>query len=96
MNELFQINKLWLALGLAGQVAFSMRFLVQWIYSERKKESMIPISFWFFSLLGSVLLLSYAIHRRDPIFILGQSFGFIVYTRNLQLIFGKKKIEGKV
>ena len=76
----------WVALGLVGQLFFSARFIVQWIYSERKKQSVIPVSFWFLSLAGSAILLAYAIHKQDLVFILGQSAGFIVYTRNLILI----------
>jgi lipid-A-disaccharide synthase-like uncharacterized protein len=76
----------WMVLGLVGQLFFSARFIVQWISSERKKQSIIPISFWFLSLGGSAILLMYAIHLKDPVFILGQSAGFIVYTRNLALI----------
>lgn len=77
---------LWLTLGFAGQLAFTGRFALQWLYSEYKKRSVIPVGFWYLSLVGSALLLSYAIYRRDPVFILGQSFGFVVYLRNLQLI----------
>jgi lipid-A-disaccharide synthase-like uncharacterized protein len=77
---------LWMVLGLVGQLFFSARFIVQWISSERKKKSIIPISFWFLSLGGSAILLAYAIHLKDPVFILGQSVGFIAYTRNLALI----------
>lgn len=80
----------WLIFGLLGQLSFTMRFVVQWIASEKRKESVIPISFWAFSLLGSLILLIYAIYRKDPVFILGQAFGFTVYIRNLQLIFKKK------
>jgi len=76
----------WLVLGLLGQFCFTMRFVVQWVYSERRHKSVIPISFWIFSLMGSSILLIYAIYRRDPVFILGQAFGFSVYIRNLQLI----------
>ncbi len=76
----------WVVFGLVGQVCFFMRFLVQWIASERRKESVIPIQFWYFSLGGSVILLVYAIHRKDPVFILGQSVGFFIYIRNLWLI----------
>ncbi len=87
MNGAHQnISNVWLIIGLTGQAFFTMRFLVQWIYSERKKESVVPVSFWIFSIVGSLILLSYAIYRRDPVFILGQSFGFIVYFRNLHLI----------
>lgn len=78
--------KFWLIIGFFGQFLFFMRFLVQWVTSEIKKKSVIPISFWYFSLGGSMILLVYAIHRRDPVFILGQSLGFIIYTRNLILI----------
>jgi lipid-A-disaccharide synthase-like uncharacterized protein len=76
----------WAVLGLIAQLAFTGRFLVQWIASERAKKSVVPISFWYLSLLGSAGLLFYAIVRADPVFILGQSFGSIVYIRNLMLI----------
>lgn len=75
----------WLILGLFAQALFSARFLVQWIVSERRRRSTMPKVFWYLSLGGSGLLLAYAIHVRDPVFILGQSFGFIVYGRNLML-----------
>lgn len=85
----------WLILGLFGQLCFTMRFVVQWIESERRKESIIPISFWIFSLMGSAILLTYAIYRKDPVFILGQAFGFAVYIRNLQfMIRAKAKANG--
>jgi len=80
----------WIAIGLFAQFLFFMRFLVQWIASERKKKSYIPIAFWYFSLCGSMLLLIYSIHIKDPVFILGQSMGFLIYTRNLMLIYKKK------
>ena len=76
---------LWLILGLGAQGLFSARFLVQWIVSERRKQSTMPKIFWYLSLAGSGMLLVYAIHRRDPVFILGQSFGSLVYVRNLML-----------
>lgn len=78
-------------IGLLGQVLFFSRFLVQWIVSERKGESTIPLAFWFLSLGGGALLLTYAIWRKDPIFILGQSVGIIVYTRNLMLIHKRRQ-----
>jgi len=84
-------TNIWLIIGLLGQTLFLMRFLVQWIYSELKKESIIPFSFWIFSLIGSAILLAYAIYRKDIVFILGQSFGGIVYIRNICLILKKKK-----
>ena len=77
---------LWLSVGLLGQAFFSMRFLVQWIASERRKESVIPISFWFFSIGGGLTLLVYAVYRMDPVFIIGQGAGLFVYLRNLYLI----------
>ena len=80
------LEKLWLALGFAGQALFTSRFLVQWIASERRKRSVIPPAFWWLSLGGSLVLLAYAVHRRDPVFILGQAFGFVVYSRNLVLV----------
>jgi lipid-A-disaccharide synthase-like uncharacterized protein len=80
------IDTLWLGIGFFGQVLFSLRFLVQWLRSERAGQSVVPIAFWYLSLGGGLLLLSYAIHRRDPVFILGQLTGAIVYLRNLHLI----------
>lgn len=80
------MSKVWLVVGFAGQMLFASRFLVQWIVSERRRQSVIPVAFWWLSLGGAALLLAYAIYRRDPVFILGQAFGFIVYTRNLVLI----------
>ncbi|HIC39942.1 MAG TPA: lipid A biosynthesis protein [Piscirickettsiaceae bacterium] len=76
----------WLILGLVGQALFSMRFLIQWIYSEKHKKSVIPTAFWYFSLAGGLTLLSYAILRQDPVFIIGQGMGLFVYIRNLMLI----------
>lgn len=72
--------------GLIGQGMFSMRFILQWIASERAKKSVIPFSFWVFSLAGSIILLFYAIYRKDPVFILGQAPGLIIYSRNIWLI----------
>jgi len=76
----------WLLLGLLGQAAFSARFLVQWLTSERRQESVVPVSFWWLSVAGGALLLTYALHRGDPVFVLGQSAGLVVYLRNLVLI----------
>jgi lipid-A-disaccharide synthase-like uncharacterized protein len=75
----------WLWIGFLGQAFFASRFLVQWIVSERMRRSVIPDYFWYASLAGGLLLLSYALHLRDPVFILGQGFGVIVYSRNLAL-----------
>ena len=84
---------LWIAIGLTGQICFFMRFFVQWIYSERQKRSVIPIAFWYFSIGGAAILLAYAIHRQDPVFILGQSGGFLIYTRNLVLLNREKRSQ---
>lgn len=81
----------WLILGLLAQAIFSARFFVQWIASERAGESVVPDLFWLISLGGSLLLLLYAIHQRDPVFIIGQSSGIFIYLRNLHLIQRKKK-----
>lgn len=80
-----------LAIGFTGQAFFFMRFFWQWVVSEREKKSIIPISFWYFSLLGSFFLLTYAILRKDIVFIVGQSTGSIIYTRNLYLIHRERK-----
>lgn len=90
------MEKIFIILGLAGQLMFSARFLVQWIASEKRKKSVVPISFWFLSLFGSFLLLIYAIYRKDIVFILGQLFGFIVYIRNLLIIKNTEKIEKNI
>ena len=81
-----------LAFGFLGQVFFSARFLVQWIASERKKESVVPIYFWYFSIGGGLTLLIYAILRVDPVFIVGQAVGLFVYCRNLYLIWRKREL----
>jgi lipid-A-disaccharide synthase-like uncharacterized protein len=75
----------WLAIGLFGQALFSMRFVVQWIVSEYNRRSVLPQAFWYFSVLGGVTLLAYAIHQRDIVFIIGQGIGLIIYARNIML-----------
>lgn len=87
------IPTFWLVVGFSGQALFSGRFLLQWLASEKQKRSVMPVGFWFFSLGGSILLLIYSIHRRDPVFILGQLTGFLIYSRNLQFIFREKKVN---
>ncbi len=82
----------WVAIGLLGQSAFFLRFLIQWVESERRGESVIPVMFWHLSLVGSVILLVYAIHRREPIFILAYLPNAIVYGRNLVLIKRKQRL----
>jgi lipid-A-disaccharide synthase-like uncharacterized protein len=76
----------WVILGFAAQAFFTMRFVVQWIASERARKSVIPVAFWFFSIGGGILLLIYALYRRDPVFIAGQALGLVVYVRNLYFI----------
>jgi lipid-A-disaccharide synthase-like uncharacterized protein len=76
----------WLVVGFLGQALFTARFLVQWLASERRRDSIVPVAFWWLSLAGGVVLLSYAIHRRDPVIIVGQGMGLLIYTRNLMLI----------
>jgi lipid-A-disaccharide synthase-like uncharacterized protein len=77
----------WVAIGFLGQGLFFGRWLVQWIVSEQKAESRMPIAFWYLSLVGGLITLAYAIYRRDPVFIAGQSIGALVYIRNLMLIY---------
>lgn len=81
----------WMILGFFAQAVFSIRFVVQWIASERAGESVVPELFWLISLTGSLLLLLYAIHKKDPVFILGQASGIFIYLRNMHLIIRKKK-----
>jgi len=80
----------WVAFGLFGQLMFFARFFIQWIASERKKESVVPLAFWYFSVAGGVLLLIYACYKADIVFILGQAGGLAIYLRNLVLIFRHK------
>lgn len=81
----------WILLGFVAQFFFMMRFVVQWIASERARRSVIPLAFWFFSLGGGLLLLIYAVHRRDPVFIAGQGLGLFIYVRNLWLIVAERR-----
>ena len=83
--------KWWVIIGFVGQAAFFMRFLIQWLASEKKGESYFPIYFWYLSLVGGIILLMYAIHIADPVFTAGQACGLIVYLRNLMLIYKNKR-----
>lgn len=76
----------WVVVGFVAQFFFTARFVVQWLASERSGRSVIPVAFWFLSIGGGVMLLIYALHRRDPVFIAGQTFGLFIYLRNLQMI----------
>ena len=81
----------WLIVGFAGQAVFGLRFVVQWISSEREGESVIPLAFWYFSIGGGVILTIYAVHIMDPVFIFGQGLGLLIYFRNLHLIFRSRR-----
>lgn len=85
------VDAIWLVIGLVGQTMFMMRFVVQWVHSERHRKSVIPVSFWYLSLLGGLIVLAYGIHRAEPVLILGQLPGTLVYTRNLMLIHRGKR-----
>jgi lipid-A-disaccharide synthase-like uncharacterized protein len=84
------IDLIWLIIGFTGQFLFFLRFFFQWLTSEKKKESVIPVSFWYFSICGGLILFFYAVYRKDPVFILGQSLGVFIYARNLYFIHRKK------
>jgi lipid-A-disaccharide synthase-like uncharacterized protein len=84
-------DTIWIIIGFIGQFIFGMRFIVQWLYSEIQKKSIIPISFWYLSLLGTIILLVYSIHKNDIVFIAGFSLNMLIYVRNLMLIHSKKK-----
>lgn len=83
----------WLALGIFAQLMFTFRFVIQWLVSEKQKRSVVPTAFWWFSLAGGVLLLAYGIQRGEPIIILGQALGLVVYIRNLMLVHQGKKTD---
>lgn len=94
--QIFSSKQFWITFGMIGQLLFFMRFFVQWIASEKAKKSVIPISFWYFSIGGALILLIYSIYRLDPVFILGQSMGIVIYLRNLYLIKKNFAKNGKV
>jgi lipid-A-disaccharide synthase-like uncharacterized protein len=87
--------RFWLVIGFLGQALFTARFVVQWIVSEKKRDSVVPVAFWWLSLLGGTALLSYAISRRDPVIIVGQAMGLFVYVRNLMLVAKARRREKK-
>ena len=91
LHNVFIVKLTWLVLvGYAGQALFTMRFVVQWIATERAKKSVIPVAFWFFSIGGGLMLFAYALFIKDPVFILGQGFGVFVYLRNLYFVYREK------
>ena len=85
----------WIVIGFIGQALFSARFVLQWLASERARRSIIPTAFWYFSLAGSMVLLAYAIHRADPVFIVGQATGLVIYLRNLYLIKAARALDAR-
>jgi lipid-A-disaccharide synthase-like uncharacterized protein len=89
-NQLTSIELTWVVIGLVGQSLFFMRFLLQWIATERARRSVVPEVFWYFSIGGGMIVLAYGIHRADPVIILGQCAGVTVYTRNLYFIWKEK------
>ena len=92
LQNVFFVQLDWgLLVGYVGQALFGMRFIAQWIASERVGRSVIPIAFWFFSIGGGVLLLGYALYKRDPVFIIGQGLGLFVYLRNLYFVFRERE-----
>ena len=87
LQDVFIGNAEWgILTGYIAQMMFAMRFVVQWIASERAGRSVVPVTFWFFSIGGGLMLLGYALYRKDPVFIIGQAFGVFVYLRNLQFV----------
>lgn len=89
-----EYNILWVMIGFTGQALFTLRFLVQWIASERQRRSVVPTAFWYFSIGGGAILLAYAIYRQDPVFICGQALGLVVYVRNVYFIYYNRRPAG--
>ena len=88
------LETIWLGIGFFGQALFFGRWVVQWVASEKKAESQVPVSFWYMSLIGGLITLAYAIYRQDPVFIAGQGVGSVVYIRNLMLIHRANQAKG--
>ncbi|MBF9030557.1 lipid A biosynthesis protein [Rhodobacterales bacterium HKCCE3408] len=97
--EFFKVDTtaelVWVVVGLCGQLVFTMRFVIQWLASERQRRVVVPELFWWFSIIGGVTLFLYAVHRGDPVFMLGQSLGIFIYARNLWLIHAEKRSLGR-
>jgi lipid-A-disaccharide synthase-like uncharacterized protein len=93
LNKPYVGHRVWAAVGFCGSVIWTSRFIVQWWISERQGRATMPAEFWIMSIVGNILLLAYSIYRRDIVFILGQSIGYIVYSRNLYLIYRARKRE---
>ncbi len=96
MNTIFRLlnsvlNDWWLIFGFFAQFLFFLRFAVQWFHSEKAKKVVVPVAFWYLSILGGLMLFVYALHRRDPVFTLGQGLGVFIYLRNLILFYKDKQ-----
>lgn len=89
------VDAIWVAVGMGGQLMFTARFLLQWWASEKAGRSVVPVAFWYFSIAGSLIVLAYGLHKLDPVIILGQMPGTVIYTRNLWLI-RKERARGEV
>ncbi len=87
-----KVDIIWLTIGLVGQGLFSARFIIQWLASEKQKKSVLPIEFWYFSMAGGLTLFAYALHKVDPVFILGQGIGVFIYARNLYFMLNERKL----
>lgn len=85
------MNETWLIIGISGQFFFTCRFLLQWLASEQVKKSVVPVAFWYCSIIGGAMLLGYALHQRDPVFVAGQSAGLAIYLRNIILVIRERK-----
>ncbi len=86
-------QSMWVAVGLVGQALFGARFLVQWLYSEARGKSVVPKAFWYLSVVAGAIILSYAIHRQDPVFIIGETVTFLIFLRNLHLLLTKPSAQ---
>jgi lipid-A-disaccharide synthase-like uncharacterized protein len=91
MSHLTTADIIWISIGFGGQFLFAGRFLIQWLYSEKHRRSVIPVAFWYFSIFGSLTLLVYSIHKLEPVFIAGQAFGVLIYSRNLYFIYKERR-----
>ena len=91
VTEQIMQDPFWAIIGFLGQLLFGGRFILQWIVSEYKKQSVVPVAFWYLSIAGSLMLLSYSLHIKNPIFILGFSVNTLIYLRNLHLIYKMPK-----
>jgi lipid-A-disaccharide synthase-like uncharacterized protein len=87
---------IWISIGFLGQGLFAMRFIIQWLVSEKHRDSVIPVAFWYFSIAGGAVLLSYAIWRTDPVIIAGQATGLLIYSRNLYFIVNRRRAADEV